>query len=59
MTTLRGLTLEEIPAYNRLSSAGVTVTWDGTRLAVIAEPGKAGFLAMLFRQRKTHLHDDY
>ena len=42
MTTLRGLPLEEIPAYNRLSSAGFTVTWDGTRLTVIAEPGKAG-----------------
>ena len=42
MTTLRDLTLEEIPAYNRLSSAGFTVTGDGTRLTVIAEPGKAG-----------------
>ena len=41
MTILRGLTLEEIPAYNRLSSACFTVTWDGTRLTVIAEPGKA------------------
>ena len=42
MTTLRGLPLEKILAYNRLSSAGFTVTWDGTRLTVIAEPGKAG-----------------
>ena len=42
MTTLRGLTLEKIPVCNRLSSSGFTVTWDGTRLTVIAEPGKSG-----------------
>ena len=41
MTTLRGLTLEEIPVCNRLTSACFTVTGDGTRLTVIAEPGKA------------------